>query len=271
MISAGEIRGVVRAGGGRRFGFVTPEAVGECLAASASTLTARETADLLGIGVRQLARLARAGMMPCAPPSLGSQRGRRYLADAVSRMRLALDAVARSGPPPEAAIALSDVSRSRQVCFTKAVQAAAAAQLGLWRVEPVGNRPLFADYRILVGEAADLRTATAKGQEPVACMSVKQVASRLELSMRMVPVLVAAGCLESAIFAREAGPLPKRGVTVKSVDAFHQRYATLAQVAAARGTSTRALLARLIASGVQPVVASDSARGISSVWRANEL
>jgi hypothetical protein len=271
MVSSGAVRGVLRAGGRRRFGFVTQEAVGEFLAGAATTLTPTEVADLLGIGVRQLARLAKSGLVRSLPATASLGRGRRYSGDTVRRVQLVLDATARPGPAPESGVALSELSRSRRVCFTKVIEAAAAGRLSLWRAEPRQAGPLFADYQILIEEAADLRTAAAIGQEPVACLSVREAAGRLGLSVRMVPALIAAGCLDSAVPAKADRPLQKRAVTASSVAAFPGKYVTLGRLAAARGTNTRSLLARLTLAGVRPVVRSDPGRGVSSVWRADDV
>ena len=83
------------------------------------------------------------------------------------------------------------------------------------------------------------------------------------MSVRMIPVLVGAGCLDGEL---RQGRLVKRAVTVASVVAFPEKYVTTSRLAHVLKTNTATVVGRLTCAGIKHMVPSDSRSGISSIW-----
>ncbi len=174
--------------------------------------------------------------------------------DDMERLVRQLDGRAGSGPPPKDAIALANVSSLRGPTLLTAVGLVMEGRLRCW--SSAAHKPAF--RRLLVSRSQLLREAGGG-------LSVREVAGCLRVPTRLVPLLVGAGCLEAS------GPPGRRPITRLAVARCAERYATAGEIAASARTNTRTLLARLEEAKVEPVIPSDPASGISSVWRRDEI
>lgn len=269
LIAAGTLGGESRRAGSRRVHLVPVEAVEELERRSAATLPVERVAHRLGVSRGQAARLARSGLLDAAPGLHGRARGRSFEEGALAALG---DRLARQASPPPANAGdgrtLAELSRSRRTDFVELLRGVLDGRLAVWRSAAPAAAPVFERYCASPARAVEQRRAAGSPAAPDECLSVREAAAALGMSVRMVPILVGAGCLEAAPAARGGAPrIGKRSITAASVSAFHGRFAMSRELAEAGGTSTRAVVQRLAAAGVVPVVRQLPARGVSAVWR----
>jgi len=266
LVATGRLEGQIRTGGTRRF-CVLPAAA---LAATpwpvepASDLAAR-----LGTTPAQLFRMRARGILSPAPRLPGEPRGASFGAGRVAELERRLQVRMRtSGEAAVGAVPIAELVARRSVSLTDVVEGVLAGDLAAWEKRGASDKPLLHRMLVVPGSAADHRAARARGAI-VECMSVREAAAALSLSTRMIPVLVASGCLTAA--DPVVVELEKRSVTRASVQHFWLDWMMSTEVAAALGTSTTRVVRLMATSGIPAAVESDSARGISAVWRRRDV
>ena len=257
LIARGEIQGESLGAGRRRAHVLPVTGIDELVSARAASYDASEAARRLGITVRQIAALRRAGVLPVMRGIPGVRGAGRYGPATVAGL---LDRIAVHVAPGlhPGDVSLRDVAERRWVRLPEVLSAVLRGELSVRApVLPIGG---IGDVHV-AGQAV-LRLRHPRTEE---CLDVREAASRLGVSIRMIPVLVRAGCL----VAQEQGPgaLARRSVTERSVAAFPRRYVLASEYAASWRTNTRTAIARLKERGAIAVVEPDAGRGISSVWR----
>lgn len=158
-------------------------------------------------------------------------------------------------------IRLSDVPQHHQARLDVIVAAAIADRTALFIQGLLhDDQPLFEQLWV-ARSASSSATAAPAGQ-----ISRRQAARELELAQRMVGILVKHGCLDTAPPVRG-----KQGVLRASLEIFNERYVLTRELASSRGISTRRAICLLRDRGIAPIVESDVSRGISAVWRRDDL
>ena len=257
LIARGEIQGESLAAGRRRAHVLPVSGINAIVRARAAAYDAAEAARLLGVTVRQLGKLRRAGLVPVMLGIPGVRGAGRYSPDAVTSLIDRIAAHAARGLHP-GDVSLTEVAERRLARLPDVLTAVLRAELPA----RVSTFPISGIGDVHVAGRAVLRLRHARSEE---CLDVRQAATRLGVSVRMIPVLVRAGCLEAQ--EQEAGALGRCSVTERSVAAFPRRFALASAYAASWRTNTRTAIARLKEAGAVTVVESDTRRGISSVWR----
>ena len=224
----------------------------------AGPVTGKQQARALGIGRSMRRRLYRLGLLAAAPLPGGPASVGALQAGAALEARIAAVASA-AGPPPDA-VSFVDLAARRQVASAEVLARALSGSLPIWLV--AGGGPLL--HRVLVRPSD---AAVPDGS--AATMSVREAAAALGVSVRMVPVLLGAGCLQG-VAGKPGVPAARRSLGAAGVRAFSCHYALTRDVAARLGTSSRNAIASLERAGCVPVVRSDSAKGISAVWLASD-
>lgn len=257
LIARREIGGESRVAGRRRMHVLPLGSVDAALGERTSAYSAGEAARRLAITPRQLSTLRRAGLITarCGLPGIRGER--RYGPAAIDDLIARIAARAAVGPRP-GDISLRAVAERRYARFADVICAVLDRRLPV-RTSAAGVKDLG---DIHIAEQTVLRLRYRQSEE---CLDVRDAAARLGFSVRMIPVLVRAGCLEAK--TAPDGMLGRCSVTERSVVAFPRRYAPASAYAATWGTNTRNAIARLRTAGVKAVVEADTARGISSVWR----
>ena len=266
MVGSGELEGRSAAAGRRMFTVVDTASV-ELAASRPQALEGREAARRLGVTVRRMRDMLRTGILASGPATGRGRIAEASLADLDARLaaRTAVSGARVSGPAT-----LAELSGSRRVALLPVLRAALDG--GLARsggLEAPPSAPMTERYAVDPARAFERSAAERTGTEPEECLSVREAAAVLGMSVRMVPWLVRAGCLESASVG--GGPPGRRTVTRASAEAFGSRFCGSLELAARQGTSTRTVVARLTEAGVVPVVAASSAHGISAVWDRRDL
>lgn len=259
LVQDGSLAGGILPMGRRRAVLVEPGSVKRLLAERLSLVTASTAAAALGASRKQIGALGRRGLL-CPPGLSGEPSGRSYRRPSVEALAARLSSLARP-PTGEALVRLSEVPALRRIRLPDLIASVLAGEVPLVAVPETGpGTPILGRYAVVVDDTYRLRH-----RPDGAALGAARAAERLGLSQRMIPVLVRAGCLDQA-GAAEGHTV--RGVTAASVQAFPRRYVLASVVARSWGTSTRAIAARFARAGLKPVVATDSARGISAVWSA---
>ncbi|PSJ51433.1 TniQ family protein [Pseudaminobacter soli (ex Li et al. 2025)] len=255
MVRDGHLSGQCRRGGNRHFTAVDPQAIELAMARRASSIGVADLADQLGVSRYQVGKLRRSGLL-CPLPAYVGRRECRFDRDAADMLEGQFRKAAKIAEISHVDTALKAIATKRQR------QLAGLVKLVLEGTIPVqvidGDQPLF--ERVFVPSNA-VTWITA--------LDVRSAAAKLKVSVRMIPVLVEAGCLSATRTQRNI--IAQRSVDACSVAQFGDRYVLTGEVAARRKTSTRMALAELRAAKVKPVITSNSAAGISAVWRREDL
>lgn len=264
MIDAGEIEAEVRAMGRRTLRRVDPASVDRVLAAVAGTLDAEGAAARLGGTVRAVDAMRTIGLLPAAKILVDGRRSRRYAIGDVDAAAERLLAIALPLDDVDHCVRLSELPARKQVSLGRVIGAITTGAARCWRGGMDGE-PVFHRIRVRLPEVAGASpSVTGK-------LSVREAAKALGLSTRMIPALVAAGCLRaSPASGVRHRAIAKRGIDAASVASFGSRYALSRDIAAVHGTSIKDVIARLRAAGAEPLVESDSRAGISAVWRVSD-
>jgi len=239
-IERGELAGRLVMVGGRRAVSVQRSDLAGMIRRKSDTPEA--IGSFLGLSEAQAVALRRSlGRMRGAPPA---DR------EAMRSLVRELDGLASPDPAPADVMPLAAVTAMRGPGLPGAVSLVLSGSLGLWRLGGAADPP----FRRLGVSRAELLRAAGGG------LSVREIAALLKVPTRLVPKLLEAGCIATT------GASRRRCVDVEAVRRCSEHFATGAQLAASVGTNARTLLARLATAGLEPLVPSDPANGISSVW-----
>ncbi|WP_370655792.1 TniQ family protein [Paracraurococcus lichenis] len=253
--------------GSRVFHLVPEPAVTALLARSAAALTLEAAAGRLGVTAGQVERLARAGLIRVLRSPPGRPRGVYVEPGALNELEARLDAAC--GRPRQSGAAdctLADLSERGRAALVPTLHCILVGTLSVARCDVGPGAPGLRRY---LAPSACLAAPTGMGvADP--CVPVRAAASSLGVSVRMVPRLVKAGCLQAPAARGIGGRLGRRAVTAASVVAFPGLFTTAAGLATVWRTSTREVTRRLSAAGIAPVLPRDPARGLSAVWRRSD-
>jgi hypothetical protein len=268
LVAAGLLDARASLAGSRVFHLVPDAAVADLLARSAGALTMDAAAGRLGVSPGQVERLTRTGLVrSLRNPPLRPQ-GVYVEPDTIAELEASLEEACaprlQCGVGGGTLAALSDRGRASLVATVRGIL---EGSLAVVRGDTDPGTPVLRRYLAPAGSIAAPSESGSAGQ---ACVPVRTAAASLSVSVRMVPRLVEAGCLEATTSRGARGRLGRRTVTAASVAAFPGRFTTATGLAATWRTSTREVSRRLAASGVEPVLPRDLARGISAVWRRSD-
>lgn len=271
MIAAGHLEGTRVRAGRRTLSLVRNSSLRTARLGgtrAAGELEPVEVAERLGVSLRQARRIRQSGLLgPVASIPCGDGAG--FRADPmVLETRFAFHAVSAQASVQDL-VSLADMPRSRRAALLPVLRAAAEGRIALYRTSAPAEAPLTAKYAVVLAHAIEVsrHARTSLSSEP--CLSVRETAARLHLSVRMIPLLVDAGCLDGK--ATGVGHLGKRTLTLSSVDAFGTLFCTSRELADLLGTNTGRVLGRLAALGLRPLIPSNSAEGISAIWVRGHL
>ncbi|QFU14767.1 TniQ family protein [Microvirga thermotolerans] len=270
MIAAGELKGESRRMGRRQAHLVDAASLTALTAQRSGSLSAAQAASELGLTSYQVERLRAAGL-------LHGRRGRgtpaheyRFapadLAAFVDQLHQAVQAD-RAAPPRTHAVSLSEVAGMRAFSLVEVVRRINSGILPVFAAPDglSGSRGRLGRLMVSRSDLLGQRADPAGGVS----LDVRRAAKGLGVSVRMIPVLVRAGCLSAG--TRNADTLARRSVSASSVARFRRGFVMARALAAHHRTSTRMVVKGLAAAGVSPVVASDPRKGISAVWRRDDV
>lgn len=173
-------------------------------------------------------------------------------------------------PPPSHTISLAEVAQKRQTAFALVTRAVLHGELTIWRNPRVENADTLHRFLISPTGALDWRRSSAAGLPPEPCLSVREAAAKLGLSVRMMPHLVEAGCLRVREDVPARHSVRKRSIVASSVEAFRDRYVMSKELALANKTNTRTVSKILRSQNITPVIMGNTSSGISDVWRRSD-
>ncbi|WP_201859373.1 TniQ family protein [Microvirga soli] len=266
MILDGRLSGASQTMGTRHIRLIDCQHLGRILDERASSLGSREAGRWLGVSAFQIETFRRIGLLTAARYVGKRSHEYRFHIDDLDAFRIRLEDAAVSKHSSVDHIRLANVPELRRVRLVDLVSAVFQGILKLVADDSSGkSSPVF--QRLLVSKDAIFGTRfTLNG----ASMSVAAAAKRLSVSVRMIPLLVEHGCLER-IEAHNQSIHSKCSISAVSVNGFHGRFALSSRLAREFRTSTRVICERLKAAGVEPLIHSHSAKGISAVWKLSEL
>jgi hypothetical protein len=265
MIADGRLDADSRAMGRRTMRRIRPEEVERAVEAAAAMLDARSASKVVGISEGMIERLGRAGVLRAEAVSVGGRRTMRYGRPTLEAFAGRLAGVATEGGGPADPVRLTDLPARRQVSTLTVLNRVLEGDLRCFRVPAPGDERILAAFAVSAEDAL-----LAPGRE-TGGISVREAAKAIGVNVRMVPILVAHGCLSAVPERSGRRGVDKRGVASASVKSFPRCYVMTSEIARSRGTSTRAAISALLSAGMRPVVVADSARGISAVWRREDV
>jgi TniQ len=267
LCAEGVLAGESRRAGSRRVHLIPIEAVENLERRTAASLSAAQIAGRIGISVGQTERLAKAGLLGATSSLPGRPRGMRFEEAALADLETQLERrVAADYLGGTDALTLAELSKRRQVAFAEILRDVLDGELSVGRASAPAGAPLMERYHASPARVVERRRARASGKPVVECLCEREIAVALGIAVRMVTVLVRAGCLQSIDRTCDR-VIGKRSVTAASITTFRTSYVMSRELALAHATSTRVIVQRLAALGVEPVVRSDTGRGVSGVWR----
>jgi hypothetical protein len=166
-------------------------------------------------------------------------------------------------------VTLADVQLLRHLALSKLISFILQDRMVAYRRDPYDHaQPAFNQFwvmrdRVLAG------VLPAMGAAHERTCSAREAAKALHVSVRMIPTLARNGCLGDCTW--RSAKLAKRGIPASAVESFSERFVLSRDLARKHRTSTRAIISHLTMAGVTPVVPSDTSRGISAVWRREDL
>jgi hypothetical protein len=265
MLTAGSLSGETLAMGGRQARRIDPRSVEHFMQASKATTGTAEVATELGTSRHWVEAIRRMGLLASTVVLVDGRRSHRFKREDVTAFVTRLAAAASTtAPDGREAVRLSELVGRRQVRLGAVLEGVMAGEVRCWLDPGAAEYPVFGRFLVSLPDVATSLGRTGPS------LSVREVARRLHVSARMVPVLLAAGCLEP-VESGESGAAPiKRNVLLSSVEAFASRFRLSRELAVVCETSCKRVVAQLTARGVVPAVAPDAARGISAVWHLTD-
>ncbi|RUP22600.1 MAG: hypothetical protein EKK44_03790 [Methylobacterium sp.] len=262
LVDRGVLAGHVLPAGSRRVVLVEKTSAERICASRASLITAEAAAASLGIGVKQLHKL-RLHSLLVEFGLIRDGRGTLYPPTFAADLDARLAALA-NGPGCTGSIDLGSLPRLRRVKLHDVLRSVLSGDIPLLHARATGDGvPVLARYSVPADATYKLGI---RPEQPA--LGAARAARLLGVAPRMIPVLLAAGCLTSAEKLRGGR---KRGVTLESIEAFKRKFTLARTVAREHGTSARRVAAELAIANVAPVIETNSGRGISAVWTVDAI
>lgn len=259
LIDGGAVPALVHAAGGRVRRYIRDHDLRALEIVSDHVLKPAEVAELIGLPVSHLRKLEPLGLVPMAREA---GQARRFDMARVDRWMAGFYDGALPADGVDHPLALSELPFKRSVRLVDILRQVRSGGLAIYAV--ADDRRSFASLVIRWSDVFGV-TAGIGGER----LTYTAAARRLRLSIRMIPVLIRAGCLTTI---REPNrPRHASAILVASVELFPVRYVLAKELALRWRTSTRAVNVGLGKSGLIPVIASDAATGISAVWIRQDI
>lgn len=262
MIEGGTLNGELRRMGRRRQILVEPQSLEAVRTGRDTSRSCDEAASLLGTSNFQIERLRRSGLIASIPESAGGYRyDENALHTLLSRLRTLAEPMAH---PAADMIALADLPAHKRARLSSVIQEVLNGHLPLWMERSTSSLQSLHALYVRRDEVFG-HTIRPSGDR---CLSVREAAKALGVTVRMIPILVHAGCLQADA---QQGRLRKCGFPWKAIIGFQENYCLSRDLPARSGISHRGLAASLRMYGLQPLIPSDSKHGISCAWRKSEI
>ena len=267
LLRAGELEGESRIMGTRTAVRIYRQSVERWMAESVADHDAATTAKIVGAPVSTIHVLRRLGVLKARMRSIGGRRQNRFSDEAV--VAFAAGLAAKSTPLRSrmaGLVRLRDLPGRRQANLGLTLVSILNGDITCWRDRGANRKPILDQIFVRLSEVSRRRT------DGVESFSVREAAALLGMSLRMIPVLVRAGCVHTLRGANKIDHgLLKRTLDARSVHSFPKIYIMTREIAMAKGTNTRSTLNSLKAIGLNPVVEPNSSKGISAVWRRSDV
>lgn len=251
LVREGVIRGETRRGGGRSILTVSRNSVEDLIERFNSGLTIKQVSTRLGLTKHQIEKLFYSKIIESLP-KLG-KKNVKFPRDVCDVIEKKIIEVASPVSVTGERIALANVPSRHQEEFGSVLQRVLSRDVPCAICS--GSKPLM--QRVYV---------------PVECLrddglGVREAASVIGVHERMIPHLIAAGCLQQR--AKEGRRY--RSIGPANIQDFQKAYVLTREVAAALKTNTRTAISRLRSAGCVAVVEHCSASQISAVWRRSQV
>lgn len=256
LVQRKELQGYSVRSGRRTFTYVSADGLEKFNKECAQTLTTEELAARLGTSRHQCKEIVRAFNF-----YKHRQGGRCTKYDQRDIQSLNEKLEACSSPiseRTESLVSLVDIPMMHSVKTPHLIQKALNGEIDVYQRTPA-KEGLLAKF-FVVREVAQ-RWQSLKYET----ISHKSAATILGVAKRMIPVLLASGCLRSSTAYSKSANCKNR-VTREAVAAFSVDYAWTREFAHGWSTSTREAIARLRGRGEVPIIEPDTALGISGLW-----
>lgn len=275
MVESGALRGEVRAAGRRRFVVVDAASLEAASAGAEARASAEQAALWLGVSAPQTTALRRSGVLPARRRHVEGRWRYRFRHEDIDELgrRLEERVAPPSGADGHGRIRLSDWPKLRKAKLPDLLRQVLTGATPCWRVPGApADTPLLARFAVARSCVVAHRAPGGGDARADAGVVVRDAAAALGVAVRLIPALVAAGCLKTLQSGGADGrPIPKGALSALSVAQFGGAYELSRALAARFRTSTKRVVAHLRAAGVEPVVPPDAASGISAVWRKADL
>jgi len=262
MIQRDEVPGRSLLLGKRHQHILKSDDVSDLLAERRAALTSAKLGNELGISASQVEQLRLEEIIPArfrmrAGFLFARKDVERFIADLRQR------ATPCQCLPP--LVSLSEIPKRHRARLSTLIVMIRAGQIKIFCSPSIKNdRPILKDLWVDSDVAESVVPIDGDGRSYI---NHRNAAKVLKLAQRMVPALLAAGCLTPGVSCAPSF----RGITRASIELFQQRYRLSRDVAVIFGTSARGATRLLMSLGTQPVIPSNSARGISAVWRTDDV
>lgn len=259
-IARGRIRGRIVSVNGRRMGFVEVESVEEYRSYRKSLITPVETATLLGISAKQVCRLL-LGNQIRAEKECGVWKVQQADFDGFQEaLKAKLGALCCKGAEDLLPLGLLPEIRTRRM--TSVLGDVLSRKIEAYHIVPIRSG-LFWEIGIARKEIYGSRDFGA-GETGV---SVAVAGQMLGVSSRQITELKRRGLI-GTVAGSELG---KNRILVSSIRDFGKLYAFSRSACDELGILSRTLFERASRANISPVIQPDVRRGISAVWRAQDL
>jgi hypothetical protein len=266
LVHNGILEGESRAAGKRHAIFVDRTSVAKILDQREETLTTEGAAQILGVSPYQVNRLRRSEVLFTAIDTKRLQRrGLRISIDAVLHISSRLAECSHIACFEREHVRLTDIPQLHNINLGDVIARILEKEVEIFLDDAINaSAPILA--RFFVKRTAIFGFRYLESQRFI---SIDVASKRLHVAKRMIPILVRAGCLETAGDNR-GDKLQKRSITETSVAQFPKHFAMTSVLAQKLSTNTRSVLKQLRENGIAPTIDSDSKRGISAVWRLSD-
>ncbi|GLR83233.1 TniQ family protein [Azospirillum oryzae] len=263
MVGDGTLKGQLRDMGRRRQILVDPTSVQEFQERTDGSLPCEAAAECLGTSCSQIEKLRREGILDEAVKVGGAYRYERTSLEGLADTLLQ-NATVMTGAGVDM-VSLADLPLHRRLSLPSVLREALANRLPLWRR---AASPQECSLRSLYVRKNDVfgHTVRPSGDR---CLGVREAAKSLGVSVRMVHALVVAGCFQNN--RPHTGRMTKCGLSEHAIAEFHSSFCFSRDLLYFNGKSSRTVISALRALSVYPFIEPDKRKGISAVWRREEV
>ena len=263
MVGDGTLKGQLRDMGRRRQILVDPTSLQEFQGCAERALSCSAAAECLGTSCSQIEKLRRGGILDGAVKVGGAYRYERASLEGLVGTLLQ-KATVMTGTGVDM-VSLADLPLHRRLSLPSVLREALANRLPLWRR---AASPQECSLRSLYVRKSDVfgHTVRPSGDR---CLGVREAAKSLGVSVRMVHALAGAGCFQND--HPHAGRMTKCGLSEHAIAEFHRNFCFSRDLLYFKGKSPRTVITALRALSVYPFIEPEKSKGISAVWRREDV